>query len=113
MRTLRVLCVEDRPSWLRVLQERLEQSGYEVIPAESGTEGIRLFTTEHIDGVLLEAELSDLDSLAVREEMHRLRPKIPILLFAGVGRSTSMLLQFLDQYVHPRSSRSEQTMQHS
>ena len=43
MRSLRVLCVEDRTSWLRVLQERLEESGYEVIPAESGTEGIRLF----------------------------------------------------------------------
>ena len=113
MRSLRVLCVEDRTSWLRVLQERLEESGYEVIPAESGTEGIRLFATEHIDGVLLEAELSDLDSLVVREEMHRLRPKIPVLLFAGIGRSTSKLLQFFDHYVRPGSPRSEQAMQHS
>ncbi len=105
MHALRVLCVEDRPSCLKVLQKRLKECGYEVISAKSGTEAVCLFTTERFDGVLLEAELSDLDSLAVKEEMLRLRPKTPVLLFAGIGRSTSMLLRFFDEYVRPKSPR--------
>ena len=104
MRELRVLCVEDRAARLNLLRGKLEEIGYQVTAANSGEEALEVFREERFDGVLMESELPDRDSLTVRDEMRRIRPAVPVLLYAGVGRSTPMLLRFFDAYVrHPGS----------
>lgn len=104
MRDLRVLCVEDRAVRLKLLRGKLEEIGYQVSAANSGEEALELFREEEFDGVLMESELPDQDSLDVRKEMRRMRPAVPVLLYAGIGRSTPMLLRFFDAYVrNPKS----------
>jgi CheY-like chemotaxis protein len=99
MSHVRVLCVENHPEHLGALKYMLETTGYEVTAATNGDQALRLFTTLDIDGVLLEYDLPDATGSAVRAEMKRIKPDVPVLLFAGVGSQTPFLLRFLDAYL--------------
>jgi two-component system response regulator MprA len=97
---VRVLCVAYRPDWLELLRGMLDRAGYEVVCATSGYEALDAFKSQEFGGVLLDYSLPDSDSLAIRAEMKHVKPQIPVLLFAGMGKSTSMLLRFFDAYMH-------------
>jgi hypothetical protein len=49
--------------------------------------------------VLLEYDLPDATGSAIRAEMKRIKPKVPVLLFNGVGSETPFLLRFFDSYL--------------
>jgi sodium-dependent dicarboxylate transporter 2/3/5 len=99
MSDIRVLCVENHPEYMGALKDMLETAGYEVMPATTGDQALRLLTTLPIDGVLLEYDLPDSTGIAVRAEMKRIRPDVPVLLFTGVGSQTPFLLRFFDSYL--------------
>jgi DNA-binding response OmpR family regulator len=77
----------------------LEKAGYEVMPATTGDQALRLLTTLHVDGVLLEYDLPDAAGSALRAKMKRIKPDVPVLLFAGIDSQTPFLLRFLDAYL--------------
>jgi DNA-binding response OmpR family regulator len=99
MSHVRVLCVENHPEYVGAMKYVLETAGYEVMVATNGDRALRLFTTLDVDGVLLEYDLPDTTGSAVRAEMKRIKPDVPVLLFAGVGSQTPLLLRFLDAYL--------------
>lgn len=99
MNATRVLCVENHPEYMGALKYMLEAAGYEVMAATTGGQAMRLLTDLHVDGVLLEYNLPDATSSAVRAEMKRIKPDIPVLLFAGIGSQTPFLLRFFDSYL--------------
>jgi DNA-binding response OmpR family regulator len=96
---IRVLCVENHPEYMGALRYMLEGAGYEVTPATTGEQALRLLTTLQVDGVLLECDLPDLAGSAVRAEMKRIKPSVPVLMFAGIGSQIPFLLRFLDAYL--------------
>jgi DNA-binding response OmpR family regulator len=81
------------------LKYMLETAGYEVAVATNGDQALRLLTTLDVDGVLVEYDLPDATGSAVRAEMKRIKPDVPVLLFAGIGSQTPFLLRFLDAYL--------------
>ena len=99
MSEIMVLCVENHPEYMGALKYMLERAGYEVTPATTGDQALCLLTTIHVDGVLLEYNLPDATGSAVRAEMKRIKPDVPVLMFAGVGSQTPFLLRFLDAYL--------------
>ena len=99
MSQTRVLCVENHPERLGALKYMLETTGYQVTAATNGDQALRLFTTLDVDGVLLEYDLPDAAGSAVRAEMKRIKPDVPVLLFGGIGTQTPFLLRFLDAYL--------------
>ncbi len=99
MSEMRVLCVEHHPERLVALKNMLETAGFEVMQATTGDQAIRLLTTLPVDGVLLEYDLPDATGMAVRLEMKRIKPDVPVLLFSGLGSQTPFLLRFFDSYL--------------
>ena len=99
MSDIRVLCVEHHPEYMGALKYMLETAGYEVTPATTGGQALHLLTTLPVDGVLLEYDLPDATGSAVRAEMKRIKPDVPVLLFAGIGSQTPFLLRFFDSYL--------------
>jgi len=99
MSEIRVLCVENHPEHMGALKYMLEKSGYEVTLTTTGDQALCLLTTLHVDGVLLEYDLPDATASALRTEMKRIKPDVPVLLFAGIGSQTRFLLRFLDAYL--------------
>jgi len=82
---MKVLCVENYPAYLAKLRSVLHKAGYEVIEASSAEEAVSLFVEHPVDGVLLEYDLPNKNGRAVRGEMKRIKPDVPILLFFGIG----------------------------
>jgi CheY-like chemotaxis protein len=95
----RVLCVENHPEYLGALKYMLETAGYEVTAATNGDQALCLLTTLDVDGVLLEYDLPDAAGSAIRAAMKRIKPDVPVLLFAGVGSQTPFPLRLLDAYL--------------
>src|SRR6202050_4180336 len=91
--------VENHPEYMGALKYMLEAAGCEVMAATTGGQGLRLLTDLHIDGVLPEYDLPDATGSAVRAEMKRIKPDIPVLLFAGIGSQTPFLLRFFDSFL--------------
>jgi DNA-binding response OmpR family regulator len=81
------------------LKYMLETAGYEVTAATNGDQALYLLTSRQVDGVLLEYDLPDATGSAVRAEMKRIKPDVPVLLFAGIGSQTPFLLRFFDSYL--------------
>ncbi len=100
----KVLCVENQPEYMNALKYMLETAGFEVVAATTGKQAISVLTKNSIQGVLLEYDLPDANGTAVRAEMKRIKPEVPVLLFAGIGSQTPFLLKFFDAYL-----KSEQT----
>ena len=99
MNNVKVLCVEGHKEYLDALTFLLEAAGYEVVSAGTGSQGLSMLMKQPIQGVLLEYDLPDATGSAVRAEMKRIKPEIPVLLFAGVGSQTPFLLRFFDSYL--------------
>jgi DNA-binding NtrC family response regulator len=99
MDAVKVLCVENRVEYLEALKIMLEDAGYQVISATNGKQGVLMLRKNQIEGVLLEYDLPDATGVAVRAEMRRIKPEIPVLLFAGIGSQTPFLIRFFDSYL--------------
>ena len=99
MNSLKVLCVENHKEYLDALKNMLETAGYEVVSASTGSQGLSLLRKQAIQGVLMEYDLPDASGVEVRAAMKRIKPEVPILLFAGLGSQTPFLLRFFDSYL--------------
>jgi len=99
MTDLKVLCVENHPEYMGALKYMLESAGYEVMTATTAGQALDLMRAHPVRGVLLEYDLPDAVGTAVRVEMKRIKPEVPVLLFNGVGNQTPFLLRFFDSYV--------------
>jgi DNA-binding response OmpR family regulator len=97
--TDKVLCVENHPECMGALKFMLQSAGYEVLTATTGGQALDLVRAHPVLGVLLEYDLPDATGVAVRAEMKRIKPEIPVLLFNGLGSQTPFLLRFFDSYL--------------
>lgn len=65
----RILAVDDSPENLEVVRVRLESTGYEVIEASSGREGLAKARVARPDLLLLDIMMPEMDGIAVLREL--------------------------------------------
>ena len=65
-----VLYIEDNPDNTMLVRRALEARGYKLLHAPNGTKGIEVAETEHVELILLDINLPDIDGYEVA---HRLR----------------------------------------
>ncbi|HEV2470237.1 MAG TPA: response regulator [Candidatus Sulfotelmatobacter sp.] len=99
MNSVKVLCVEHTSEYLEAMKDMLETAGYDVVCATTGRQGMTELTNNSIQGVLLEYDLPDMSGAFVKDEMKRIKPDVPVLLFSGIGGQTPFMLRFFDSYV--------------
>jgi CheY-like chemotaxis protein len=99
MTGMKILCVENEPDYMATITTMLEGIGYEVMAATSERQAIEVFTRQSIDGVLLEYNLPDGVGTDLRARLKRMRPDVPVFLYAGVGTQTPFMVRFFDAYL--------------
>jgi two-component system, OmpR family, alkaline phosphatase synthesis response regulator PhoP len=73
-----LLCIHRDPAQLSLLEEH----GFELVTAENGREGLRLFMSRPVDAIVLEYHLGLLDGAAIAYEIKQVRPTVPIVMLA-------------------------------
>lgn len=78
-----ILCIDDDGAGLEARKELLEISGYEVLTAQSGENGLGLFVSHPIDAVVLDYKMPGMNGDRVARQMRRVKPDVPILMLSG------------------------------
>jgi len=80
---MRILVVEDEARILAFLTRGLEAEGYTVVAADNGRDGLALASASRWDLVVLDLLLPGLSGLQVLRELHRVRPRLPVLILSA------------------------------
>ncbi len=78
----KVLVVEDEQAILKILGIKLRVSGYSVITAHDGEEGLQLLDSARPDVLLLDIILPGMNGLELLEEL-RSRSRLPVIVFSA------------------------------
>ena len=81
----KILVIDDQKSIRNTLKEILEYEKHEIILAETGPEGLELFSGEKFDVVLCDIKMPDMDGIEVLQKMSEINPDIPIVMISGHG----------------------------
>lgn len=89
-----ILCVEDEPEMIDLIQLILSRKGYNVKGATGGVEGIKLIRELHPDLVLLDLMMPDMDGWEVYQQMksdQTLRD-IPVIVVTAKAQNIDKVL---------------------
>ena len=64
-----VLYIEDNPDNTMLVRRALEARGYKLLHAPTGTKGVEVAETEHVDLILLDINLPDIDGYEVARRL--------------------------------------------
>jgi two-component system cell cycle response regulator DivK len=67
--TNNILYIEDNPDNLLLVKRVLQAGGYNVLEAINGTEGLDIAQNEHVDLILLDINLPDIDGYEVARRL--------------------------------------------
>ncbi len=81
----RVLVIDDEDIVRDSIVAYLEDSGFDVLEAENGLEGIAIFKSQSPDIVLCDLRMPVMDGLAVLKEVNQHSPDTPFIVVSGAG----------------------------
>jgi DNA-binding NtrC family response regulator len=82
---IKILVIDDEPGIRDLLDVLLRRKGYDVVVAENGREGLKVFRRECPAVVVLDLKMPVMDGLAVLQELRRLDPTKPVIILTGAG----------------------------
>lgn len=80
-----ILVIDDDKNMRLALSEALNKSHYMVSLAGSGLEAIKKSKNNHIDVVICDVKLPDIDGISVLDRIKKEKPAIPVILITGYG----------------------------
>jgi CheY-like chemotaxis protein len=78
-----ILCIDDDGLELEARKALLENSGYDVLTAQSAREGLGLFVSHLVDAVIVDYRMPKLNGDRVAGQLKRIKPNIPILMLSA------------------------------
>lgn len=79
----KILVVDDEPPIRQLLDALLSLNGYDVILAESGRQCLEIYRRERPEVVVLDLNMPEMDGIAVLQQIRRLNPDQPVIIFTG------------------------------
>lgn len=79
----KVLVIDDEPNVRTLLDMRLRHQGYDVLFADNGWKGLRLYRQEHPDVIVLDLKMPELDGVTVLKEIRSVDLKQPVIVLTG------------------------------
>lgn len=91
---IRVVCVEDEPEMIDLIELILGRKGYEVIGAKGGEKGLEAVRSEKPDLVLLDLMMPDMDGWEVYQQLKadKATRDIPVIVVTAKAQSIDKVL---------------------
>jgi CheY-like chemotaxis protein len=96
-----VFYVDDNPRSRRLLTSVLQDSGFEVVTADSGIEALGMCKNISFDVALLDYQMPLISGGQLAEEIKLLMPDVPVVLLSGRISIPKEALVFVDAYLGP------------
>ena len=80
-----VLLIDDDEGLRRVVEYNLREDGYRVITAGDGRAGLQAFASEHIDVVLTDVRMPEVDGLELLVRVKTMQPDVPVIMLTAHG----------------------------
>jgi len=81
----KILCIDDEKMIRTSIGDFLEDSGYDIILASDGREGLAAFRAQHPDAVLVDLRMPEVDGLEVLSAVRAESPDTPVIVVSGTG----------------------------
>lgn len=94
-----ILCIDDHWHGLLGRKILLENSGYQVLEAMSGDEGLNLFISHPVDAVVLDYQMPGMNGDLVAKKMKHLNAQVPIMLLSAYGPLPKNKLSSVDTFL--------------
>ncbi len=85
MKSSRILVIDDEKAIRDSFNAHLEDCGYDVLTAENGREGIRVYEREQPDLIIVDLRMPEVDGIQVLETISRQSPLMPLIVASGTG----------------------------
>ena len=79
-----LLCIDDDETQVLMQRALLHSKGFDVVVATGGRDGIAAFGNHHVDLVVVDYSMPDLDGGTVARKLKEKNPSVPIVMFTGV-----------------------------
>lgn len=89
-----VLVVDDQAEMASLVADALVDHGYFAVAAYSGSEALEVLESEHVDAVVTDLSMPNIDGIDVLRASQRLDPSRPVILMTGFGAIDSALQAF-------------------
>lgn len=80
-----ILVIDDETGVRRSIAAYLEDSGFRVLEATNGNEGLAIFASEAPDLVLTDLRMPGMDGVEFMKQMNAQSPQTPIIVFTGTA----------------------------
>ena len=94
-----ILCIDDHWNGLIGRKMLLEKSGYVVLEASGGDEGLKLFRSKAVDAVVLDYQMPGMNGDVVAAKMKSINSHIPIMLLSAYGPLPKSKLSSVDSFL--------------
>jgi CheY-like chemotaxis protein len=94
-----ILCIDDHWNGLIGRKILLEKSGYSVLEASGGDEGLKLFSSQPVDAVVLDYQMPGMNGDIVAAKMKRINSQIPIMLLSAYEPLPKNKLTSVDSFL--------------
>ena len=99
-----LLCIDDDENQVLMQRALLHSKGYDVVVATGGRDGIAAFGNHHIDLVVVDYRMPDLDGGTVARKLKEKKPSVPIVMFTGVDEISPDALTAVNSLVRKGES---------
>ena len=94
-----ILCIDDHWNGLIGRKMLLEKSGYAVLEATDGDEGLKLFRSHRVDAVVVDYQMPGMNGDVVATKMKRINSHVPIMLLSAYGPLPKNKLNSVDSFL--------------
>ncbi len=87
----RILIIEDDKTMSALYRTALSSCGHQIKQIERGDEGLKVACEESFDVILSDMVLPGMDGLDLIDQVHRIKPFVPIILLTGQGSAETAI----------------------
>ena len=80
-----ILIVDDEKNYLTILSALLEDEGYEVLTALSGSEALEVYKSSDLDLILTDMKMPKMDGIELLENIKENDPDLPVIMMTAHG----------------------------